>query len=447
MSILQFLRIFWARRMIVLVAMITSFLGAYVVTLLVQPRYEATSRVMLDLLKPDPITGEVIGRGASGTYFDNQMELVKDYSVTGPVVDAMGWLSDPSRMRSYQARPSSDTRDFRRWLSEQVSEDTQVKINGSVLEITYRSPSAIGARVGAQTLRDAYLQASLAQRRSDASKNASFYDQQADSARKLAEDAEQAKANYEKETGIIMDRGQSDMESERLAALAGQASAPAPMMQIGPSGGGGAAMELAQIDAKLADLNQKLGPNHPEILELKARRETVAKLAAQEAKSAKSASSGADSMAAIAHALEEQKSKVIAERDKVERLRQLQGEVDLRRDQYRSAAAKAAQYSVEASAVDNGLTPIGVVVTPSTPAFPNKKLMIGGAVALGAALGLAISLLLELLNRRVRGVEDLHLSSEIPCICIVERPPPPGVRRGLAGFVQQFIPRRLGNPA
>src|ERR1700761_1788069 len=107
MSILQFLRIFGARRMIVLVAMITSFLGAYVGTLLVQPRYEATSRVMLDLLKPDPITGEIIGGGAAGTYFDNQMELVKDYSVAGAVVDAMGWLSDPSRMRQYQGRPAA----------------------------------------------------------------------------------------------------------------------------------------------------------------------------------------------------------------------------------------------------------------------------------------------------------------------------------------------------
>src|SRR5688572_17211650 len=106
MSIIQFLRIFWARRFIVLVTMVASFLGAYVVTLLVQPRYEATSRVMLDVMRPDPITGNVIGR-SEGRYFDAQVELVRDYSVTGPVVDALGFLSDPVRIAQYQARPAA----------------------------------------------------------------------------------------------------------------------------------------------------------------------------------------------------------------------------------------------------------------------------------------------------------------------------------------------------
>jgi polysaccharide biosynthesis transport protein len=448
MNIIQFLRIFWARRMIVLVAVVTAFIGAYVVTLLVQPRYEATARILIDVLRPDPITGEVVGRGAA-SYFDKQMELINDYAVTGPVVDALGWLSDPGRIRAYQARGSSDSRDFRRWLAQNVADDTQVKVNGTVLEITYRSVNPVAARLGAETLRQAYMDASLAQRRGAAAKNASFYDQQADSARKLAEDAETAKAAYEKETGIIMDRGQSDMESERLAALASAAA-------VGPLGGGGAgaaatgssaAMELAQIDAKLADLGQRLGPNHPEILDLKARRATVAKVAAQEASSARSASSGADTMAMISHELEAQKSRVIGQRDKVEHLRQLQGEVDQRREQYKSAASRAAQYSLESAAVDNGMTPIGVVITPTTPVFPNKRLMIGGAVALGIALGLAISLLLELLNRRVRGVEDLNLSSEIPCVCVVEQPKLRSSRAGLRALVNFLVPRRLGNPA
>jgi polysaccharide biosynthesis transport protein len=449
MNIIQFLRIFWARRMIVLVAIVTSFLGAYVVTLLVQPRYEATSRVMMDILRPDPITGEVIGR-AAGTYFENQMELVSDYSVTGPVVDAMGWLSDPGQIRAYQARGSGDTRDFRRWLAQNVADNSQAKVNGTVLEITYRSTIPTAARVGAETLRQSFLNASLVQRRADASKSAAFYVQQAENARKLAENAELSKAAYEKETGIIMDHGQADMESERLTALAGQAAmgSQPTFAGGGSAGGSSAAMELAQIDAKLAELGEKLGPNHPDILELRARRATVAKLAQEESKTARSASSGADNMAVISHALEEQKSKVIAQRDKVEHLRQLQGEVELRQEQYRSAAAKAAQYSLEASAVDNGMTPIGVVVTPSKPVFPNKPLMVGGAVALGTALGLAVALLLELLNRRVRGVEDLHLTSEIPCICVVEAPRAHGRRFSFArAFGLPPPPTPLGGSA
>ena len=94
----------------------------------------------------------------------------------------------------------------------------------------------------------------------------------------------------------------------------------------------------------------------------------------------------------------------------------------MRRDQYRNAASRAAQYLLESAVVDVGLTPLGVVVAPQNPAFPNKALILGGAGAMGLGLGLALALLLELLGRRVRGVEDLDLSSEIHCLGVIEQP-------------------------
>lgn len=440
MSILQFLRIFWARRMIVVIAMVASCLGAYVVTLLVAPRYEATAKVMLNFItRADPITGETVGRSAAA-FVEAQTELLSDYSVTGRVVDEFGWLSDPGRINAYQARPPSDTRDFRRWLSQEIADNTQTNVNGTVLNITYRAPSAIMARVGAETLRTAFLDQSLVVRRAEAAKNAQFYAAQAENARKLAETAEMAKAAYERESGIIMDGRQSDLDSERLAALAAQAAA-------GPTGASPmvsstAALELAQIDAKMADLGSRLGPNHPEMQELRARRAALSKLASDEQSASQLASRGMNSMSALNQALAAQKQRVLSQRDKVERLRQLQAEVDLRRDQYRSAAQRSAQFSMESAAVDVGMTPVGVVVTPKDPVFPNKKLMVGGALALGTMLGLAIALLLELLNRRVRGVEDLHLSSEIPCLCVVEQPRSGATRswrRIFGGFKSQPV--------
>jgi len=40
MNIIQFLRILWARRILVIVAFAASVVGAYVVAMLVQPRYD-----------------------------------------------------------------------------------------------------------------------------------------------------------------------------------------------------------------------------------------------------------------------------------------------------------------------------------------------------------------------------------------------------------------------
>lgn len=444
MSILQFLRIFWARRYVTLGAMAATTLGALVVVLLVQPRYEATSRVLLNMLvRPDPVTGEVLAARGAGPYIDAQMELIKDYSVTGRVVDQSGWLSDPGRIRAYAGRPASDSRDFRRWLASDVADNTVVKVmgTGTILEITYKAPTAQIATIGAEVLRQAYLDQALAVRRQEAARNAAFYNKQADAARALAETAEAAKASYEKQTGIIMQGRDTDLDSDRLASLSGQAMAPQMGMAAPQSP---AALQLAQIDAELAEASKKLGPNHPDLIALKARREAVSRVAAQEAAQAKAMMSGQAGAAAISKALQDQKARVIGQREEVEKLRQLQAEADLRREQYRTAAAKAGQYTVEAAVTDDGLSPVGQVVTPSKAAFPNKPLMVGGGLGLGLAMGLALSLLLELLNRRVRSVDDLRLTEDIHCIGVLEEPSGNSASRKLRRLIRGLMPGWVG---
>jgi uncharacterized protein involved in exopolysaccharide biosynthesis len=434
MSIIQFLRILWARRILVLVALVACVLGAFVVVTLVQPRYEATARVNMDILKQDPLSGGSVDVRNAGVYFDAQQELVKDYSVAGPVVDRLGWLSDPGRIRAYQARPSSDTRDFRRWLAQQVSDATSTAITSStVLEITFKSPNPREAKAGAEGLREAYMAASLANKQRDAAKLAAWYNGQAEGLRKLADEAEMKKAAYEKETGIVMQANDTDMDSGRLAALAGQLAMPnAANVAMATSG---ARMQLAQIDAQIAQVGKNLGPNHPEMQNLRAQRATMATVVAQEDAAARQSSSGASGAAALSRVLQEEKSRVISQRDKVERLRQLQAEVDLRRDGYKKTAARGAELALQAALTESGLTPMGIVLAPTKATFPNKPLMLGGAAALGIGLGLALSLLLELLNRRVRGVEDLNLSKDVLCIGVIRSPrPKTGLLRRILGL-------------
>jgi len=208
-----------------------------------------------------------------------------------------------------------------------------------------------------------------------------------------------------------------------LAALANQLAMP--NLSTGSSNAGSAThLQLAQLDSQIAQQSKILGPNHPDMVAMRAQRASLAQAAAQEDAAARSMASGASGAAALSRVLAEEKARVIGQRDKVERLHQLQAEVDLRREQYKTTAAKAAELALQGSLTDWGLTPIGTVVAPIKPAYPNKPLMVGGAAALGAAVGFGLALLLELLNRRVRGVEDLNFSSELRCIAVVRAPRP-----------------------
>lgn len=425
MSIIQFLRIIWARWLLIVACTVFTFLGGFLVTLIVPPRYEATAHVMMNVLKPDAVTGTVQNLQNFGAYIQTQQELVKDYQVTAPVVDRLGWLSDPGRIAAYQSRPATDTRDFRRWLASQVADRTKAGLDsGTIFEITFSSPSAVEAKNGAEALRQSFVDYTLASRRQEATRNAQWYSAQADVARQRADEAQQATADFERANGIVMQGdkagSQQDTDSARLAALVSQAaSAPAAALSAPVTVSSQSKLQLAQIDAEIAQNAEKLGPNHPAMQQLRAQRALVANVVAQEAAAAKAGPSTAAVMGEVSRALQQQKSVVIAQRDKIERLRQLQSEVDLRRDQYQKTSERAAELSLEAGVADSGMSPVGVVVTPTKPAFPNKPLIILGSLGLGAGLGLVLAVLIELLNRRVRGIEDLEFDRNLNCLAIV----------------------------
>jgi capsular polysaccharide biosynthesis protein len=126
--------------------------------------------------------------------------------------------------------------------------------------------------------------------------------------------------------------------------------------------------------------------------------------------------------------LDEQKAKVMAQREKVEKLKLLQDNINLLREQYNKAAGRAGELRQEAEVVEAGVTPLGSALTPQEPVFPNKALVFAGALAGGLGGGVVLSLLLEFLARRVRGAEDLESLVDAPMLAVIRRTPQKKVR-------------------
>ena len=425
MSIFQFLKIFWARRLIVVAATISCLVGALIVTSLLPPRWEAHSRLLLNLMKPDPVTGEVIGGPAARVYALTQIELITDYSVAGLVAEQLGWLSDPSLIAAYERRGSSDQRDYRHWLAQIVIDNTKARLvqDSNIMEISYTGPTAANAKGVADALRNGIMDTSLSFRRQDAERSAEWFEQQSVRAKAALDAAITAKADYERANGIVMTNEKMDVESSRLQALSMQGVAAPASGSVAASGVSPADIQLVQADAQLASAAKILGPNNPEMLELRSRRTAIAAIAVREraaARDAAGAASGAGG--AVDRAMSAQKSKVIAQSDKIGRLTQLQNEVDLRRDALSRTTAKVAQYREEAAVGDAGITPLGSATTPRGPTFPNYLLIVPGSLLLGLAVGLLVALLMELFGRRVRSMEDMSVIEDVPVIGAITRP-------------------------
>lgn len=424
MNIFQFLRILWARRWVTVSAVVFTVLGAFIAILIVPPRYEATSRVMLNILKPDPVTGMMIGGPAARTYIATQTELIRDYGVAESVVENLQWDTNPGAVTQYQTSGNTDV-DIKRWLASRIVQATSTRVvpGTNILEISYKATTPGEAKSMADAVRDAYITSSLEQRRLEATRTAQWYETQAERERNLLNQADAAKTAFEKASGIVM-QGDLDLDTARLRALSNQAAVPSAMMAPLPPSSAPSSAQLAQIDAAIANASKTLGPNHPQMAQLRAQRATVQQIVAQELAASQSAAAAVASAAsasagALQREVQSQAAKVIQNRDKIERLNQLQAEVNQRRELYNKSLARIAELRQEASVADSGITVLSEAITPQKAAFPNKPLILGGGLGLGAGIGVLLSLLLELFQRRIRSADDLMAAVDAPLLGVV----------------------------
>ncbi|SFJ22831.1 Uncharacterized protein involved in exopolysaccharide biosynthesis [Sphingomonas sp. NFR04] len=418
MNIIQFFRILWARRWIILPAFLVCVTTATLVVQFLPERYKATTRLVLDTFKPDPVTGQVMNSQFMRAYVQTQTELIEDYGTAGRVVDELGWANDPANIAAFNASPAASTGDIRRWLAKQIIENTNASVieGSNILEISYSDTSPDRAERIANMIRTAFLAQSLANKRSAAAKSADWYAQQAESARQALLAAVEARTAFVKKSGIVLTDTGTDIDTQKLTQLSGQSAVP-----VAPVAGGGmgpAQLQLAQIDQQIQQAATNLGPNHPAFQALQRQREVYARAAAQErAQAGGGAGSAASQLQSAANA---QRARVLGNRQDVDQLNQLQRDVTLKQDQYMKAAQRVADLRLEASSNDTGMSTLSEASAPDSPYYPKVPMIIGGAAAFGLGLGLLIALLVELLGRRVRSPEDLETAVDAPVLGVVQ---------------------------
>lgn len=433
MSLLQFLRILAARRAILLAILLSCFATAVVVSQLLPKRYEARSRIILDLVKPDPVTGQLISNQFLQAYVRTQIELIQDERTAGRVVDALGWASNPAIVAQFsEDMQSSD--DIRTVLAKRISDGTQAQLldRSNILEIIFTWSDPEAARQIADVVRATYIDLSLQNRRDTASRTAEWYRDQADKAQRLLTAAQGERAGFAKANGIVLQSDNTDLESAKLAALSTQSAIPivGAAAAAPPSA---ANLQLDQINQQIAQAATTLGPNHPVFQALQRQRAVLEAEAARQRGATSSLGSPGASMAQIEQAYQTQKTRVVAQRDKIDRLNQMQNDIELKRDQYVKASQRAADFRLEADVGDTGMTPLGTAAASSTPTYPNIPLIIMGSIGLGAMLGICIALLVEMLGRRVRSDDDLAIAAAAPVFAVV------GDSRNPDGWIRRLI--------
>ena len=457
MSILQFLRILFARRWIILGSMLTISVVAIGIASRLPERYPAKARIILDVIKADPVTGQVLANQFVRGYTRTQTELIKDYRVAGDVVDRAELTKKPALIAEWQ-KATGGTGDFRRYLAQKIIDHTDAgMVEGSnILEISYESPNPDVARNIVGLIRDAYVDAALRYRTDSAGRTAEWYRTQADKAQAALTAAESAKSNFERANGIVMGPGGAEAESAKLQglqnALISARSASTTQEYAAEQRGQSSGMveqlkmQVATVDDQVQQAGERLGTSHPAYQALVQRRALLQRQLATEVASARAiggsaAASTRKSIAELEASYNAQKAKVLGMKDTLDKLGAFQREVDLRRSQYERAAARTADLKLQSDVSETGLVNLGAPVGSNVPSFPNMPLISALAIIGGLGFGIVCAVIIELLGRRVRGTEDLVAAAHVPVLAVIGT----GERAPFRSWVRRMLQRRQSN--
>lgn len=459
MSLIQFLRILLARRWVIIVATLACFIVAAGVASMLPKRYEGTARVMLDVVKPDPVTGQGIATTMMRGYINTQIQLIADEKVTGAVVDRLNLVNDPGFLAAYQNSGGTDLEGgIRRWIARQIGANTSAKLveGSNILEITYQGPEPELARNVAGLLRDAFIEQSLRLRTDSAGRTGEWYTQQAERAQRALAAAEQAKTNFMRANNLVV-QGGVELEQQKLANLenalvsARSGANTQEAFAVARTAGSDPVVEqlrvqMSTLEDQIVQAGERLGPNHPTYQALLQRRATLNGLIARAQRQSQtnvSATVGAtrQSLAQLQADVAAQRAKVLGMKGTLDQLDQLQREVDLRRDQYQRAAARSAELRLEADVSETGLVPLNEPVANPSPVWPKVPLIAGLALFFGLGFGVLMAILIELAARRVRGAEDLSYATGAPVLAVVSDRP----TSRLSARVAQWLSRKRDN--
>ena len=468
MTFANFISIVRARWWLVLVVVVVTTVTALVVSLLMPKKYVATATLVIDV-KPDPITPIFSGLNTP-SFMATQVDILGSDRVALRVVRNLKLAENPDIVAQWR-EASQGEGTVEQWLVGlfQRSVDIRPSKESNVIGVAYRAPDPRFAAVLANAFVQAYIDTTLELRVDPAKQYNNFFDQRAQATRDALEAAQAKLSAFQRTNGIAVDDQRLDVETARLNELSSQLvtfqalSAESSSRQAQATGAsaerlqevlmnpviGSLKAELSRTEAKLQELNTRYGDNFPEVIQAKA---NIAEMRSRIEAETRRVTGGAavsntinrQREAETRAALEAQRSKVLKIKALRDQASVLMRDVESAQRAFGEVSARLSQSVLESHTTQSNVNMLSQATPPTSPASPKTLLNTVLAMVVGGILGLGLVLLLELLDRRVRGVVDLIETLKLPLLGVM---PKPGTRRAGAQRLLGMEQRVLGTNA
>ena len=429
--------ILYAYRKQSLMILLTILVATAAVTKLMPKTYKATATLMVNFDINDPLGGKEFPTSLMSNFMYTQKDLIQSPSVLLMAVDKLDLTKNPHYTSGYNSKKNGDLRNY---VVEQVAKNLTVELGNygsQLLYISYKERTAVDAARFANTIAHVYADQQFRRVNDPAGERASRYTSQLEELKANVEKAQVDVSEFRKRTGLVEFNSKTNIADERMTDLehrlleAQEMRRTAEARAVGRGEVQSQALSsntvqslkntLATQQARMAELQTTLGPQHPQIIEL--RQQMAATKASLDAELRTYTGSVEAEVAGARQREQQVQAEVERERASLLNNRQLQDEgakyvIALEGAQalYKRALDGYDQVLLASSGRYSNISFESEATPPVKPSKPKPLLNMAIALAVGLLCGIGGPLLYELINRRVRCRDDLERDLGIPVL-------------------------------
>jgi succinoglycan biosynthesis transport protein ExoP len=446
MTALQILLILRARYWLVLFALVATVGVGLAVSLMLPKKYTASTSVLADVRSPDPVSA-IIDRGTilPPNLLITQIDIIKSDRVARNVVTALKLGENPAVKEAWtKATGGKGSLDV--WLAAPLQKKLSVKpsVGGTIITIDYEADDPDLAAAMANAFAQALIDINIELKIDQARQYSRWFGEQSQLLRENLEKAQSRLSAFQQEKGIVAKDEKLDAEMTKLEQLQARLNIvevqAAETVSKQRSGSAGDALpevaqnpliaalkaDIVRQEVKLDEIASTMGRNHPQYQRTEAELASLKRRLDIETRNIMSGFSamraiGRDNQAELKSAIQAQQKKVLMMKSGRDQLAVLQRDVDAAQTSYDAVNKRFAQISLESQANQTNVSVLTAAFPPTAPSSPDILRIMLTAVVVGALLGAGAAVGLEMLDRRVRSVDDVVEMLQLPVLGVIPR--------------------------
>ena len=445
MNLHQFYLVLRARYRMILLVLLATVIAAVSVASAMAPRYRASSSLLIDFKSVDPITGAFLPvQLLLSSYMATELDILESQAVALRVVKALRLAEVPETRQKFEDATGGKG-SIEEWLAAGLRSDLEVKPSkdSRIIGVEYTSKDPETAALVANAFAQAYIQTNLEMKVAPAKDSAVWFDSQQKQLRGQLEAAQARLTKFQSDKGITSADQRLDVELAKLAEISSQlvqvqaqaydnSSRQRQLQEYASKDAGVDSLpevlaspviqdlksRLSAAESRLSQASNTLGVNHPEYLRVQSEVTSLRKKLREEVSTASSVIGNnlrvtQSRERELREAVAAQKSRLLDLNRHRDEFGVLMKEVDNAQRAYDAASQRHTQTTLESRMDQGNVSVLSLAIAPISPYFPKMPLIGALALVVGVLLGVGFAFVIEMLDRRVRGPEDLTMAANM----------------------------------